>query len=222
MTGLEIEAWVGHRTFTAARVCQNIVTNLVSLTGQAPAEEVAEAMSLMLGKPYDSRDVRMLMGSSESADETASLMFLSDLFKQFGTGNIDQTQKRLVDDGRDPLWVGYAADFLKQAATYSSECRHLIELYALALKELPDVEEGHDLTEVVAFPKRPGQSPVVSEFIDTLVEHFTLTPGVVMVPNSDNWLASEIIVVRTVENDAGVVVTVPTPKGVIVLNAMPV
>lgn len=222
MTGLEIEAWVGRRTFIAARVCQNIVTNLVSLTGQAPAEEVAEGMSLMLGKPYDSRDVRMLMGSSESADETASLMFLSDLFRAFGKGNVDQTHKRLVDEGHDPLWVGYAAEFLKQAAAYSAECRRLIDQYALALKELPDVAEGHDLTEVIAFPKRPGQSPVVSEFIDALVEHFTIAPGVVMVPNADNWLASEIIIVRTIENDAGVVVTLPTPKGVIVLNAMPV
>lgn len=222
MTGLEIEAWVGRRTFIAARVCQNIVTNLVSLTGQAPAEEVAEGLTVMLGKPYDARDVRMLMGSSESADETAALMLLSDIFKRFDNGNIDQAHKRLTDEGFDPLWVGYAADFLKSAAVYSSECRNLINQYGLVLKELPDVVEGADLTEVVAFPKKPQQSPVINEFIDTLVEHFTILPGVVMVPNPDNWLAAEIIVVRTVENEAGVVVTVPTPKGVIVLNAMPV
>jgi hypothetical protein len=222
MTGLEIEAWVGRRTFIAARVCQNIVTNLVGQTGQAPAEEVAEGLSVMLGKTYDARDVRMLMGSSESADETAALMCLSDIFKRFGKDNIDQTHKRLVDEGYDPLWVGYAATFLKQAESYASECRKLVNQYTLVLKELPDVHEGQDLTEVVAFPKKPNQSPVINEFIDTLVEHFTILPGVVMVPNTDNWLASDIIVVRTVENEAGVVVTVPTPKGVIVLNAMPV
>lgn len=221
MSGLEIESWVGRRTFTAARVCQNIITNLVNQTQEAPAEQVAEAMTAMLGIQYDARDVRMMMGSSESADETAALVTLSDIFKGFN-GNIEDCRSKLIDQGKDELWVGYAVSFLNQRAAYIAECQELIDLYAHALQALPDFTVGQDLTEVVAFPNKPDQSSVVDQFIDKLVSHFTILPGVVMIPNPDNWLASECIVVRTVENEAGVVVTVLTPKGVIVLNATPV
>lgn len=219
---LEIEAWVSKRTFLASQVCQVIVSNLHASNGVAPAEDVANAMTALLGKPYTDVDVRMLMGSSASQEETAALLKLSEVFKRVLTPKVPNVEAQVSTDDLDPLWLGYANTFLADKAAYVKECEDLLATYREALLALPDRVEGDDLTEAVAFPDMPGQKPAVDKFINDLLAHFTIKPGTVMVPDADNWILAKYIVVRTVEREEGVVVTVATPKGVIVLNATPV
>lgn len=218
---LEVEHWIHKRGFTATRVCQTIVSNLARVHGVAPADDVAVCMSSLLKKDYNALDVRMMMGASESKEETAMLVHVSGLFKQFNRIEPEGSWSSLVDDGNDPAWVGYVGTFLRDSVRYSKEASDLIRLFRAAVAALPDVE-GTDLTAAVAFPDLPGQPQEVSAFIAAAMTHFTVMPEVVLVPSPEDWIASEYIIIRTIEKDDGVVITVPTPKGVIVLNAAPI
>ena len=219
---LDIEAWVLKRTFLASQVCQLVVSNLQAVGGVAPAEDVANAMTALLGKQYTAVDVRMLMGSSSCPEETAALIKVSDVLKRVLAEEVPNVEAQVGIDDLDPLWVGYVKTFLADKAAYVKESEDLLQSYRAALHALPDRVEGDDLTEAVAFPDMPGQRPAVDKFINDLLAHFTIKPGTVMVPDADNWILAKYIVVRTVEREEGVVVTVATPKGVIVLNATPV
>lgn len=219
---LSINAWVTKRTFLAAQVCNTIVANLHAVKGVAPAEEVASAMTTLLGSPYTDVDVRMLMGSSASPEETAALLLASNAVKRVSKEPVPNVDAQVVVSEEDAIWDGYATSFLADRDSYVAECEDLVRTYTAALAALPPVIEGADLTEAVAFPDMPGQHPAVAKFINDLLAHFTIKPGTVMIPSAETWLLAKFIVVRTIEREEGVVVTVPTPKGVIVLNATPV
>ena len=219
---LSVSAWVTKRTFLAAQVCNTVVANLHAAKGVAPAEEVAAAMTALLGVPYNAVDVRMLMGSSTSPEETAALLMVSDAVKRVSTPPVPNVEAQPTVSEEEALWNGYASSFIADRDVYVAECEDLVRSFTAALAALPPVVEGADLTEAVAFPEMPGQHPAVSKFINDLLAHFTIKPGTVMIPDAETWLLAKYIVVRTIEREEGVVVTVPTPKGVIVLNATPV
>jgi len=219
---LGIQAWVTKRTFLAAQVCNTIVTELHTAKGVSPAEEVANAMTALLGAPYTDVDVRMLMGSSANPEETAALLLVSDAVKRVTAGPVPNVDSQIIVSEEEAVWDGYVASFFADRAAYVAECEDLVRTFTAALAALPPVVEGADLTEAVAFPDMPGQHPAVNKFINDLLAHFTIKPGTVMIPSAEIWLLAKYIVVRTIEREEGVVITVPTPKGVIVLNATPV
>lgn len=219
---LDLIHWVGRRTHAATQICNVVVTNLVVTNGVAPAEDVAAGLSAVLGKEYTAVDVRMMLGSSTGPEETAALLHVSNLFRRFDNKPIDHAVKILVDEGQDEQWVYYVADYLREVQKYQDECRDVLDAYRKALAALPEFVEGQDLTETVAFPDRPGQHPDVNAFIDKMIEHFTIRPGLFCIPSPEVWPLSKYIVVRTVEKEDGVVACVPTPKGIIVLNASPI
>lgn len=226
MSDLALINWINKRSFAAAMFAQSIHINLVNAGSKPSHKDVADCMTTLLGREYNEVDIRMLMGKSDNPEEQQVLIRVDKLLKAFGgekalAEDIDANARKLIASGEDPHWIGYIAEYLRQALAYRQQCTKLLDLYNKAMAALPELAERTDLTKVVGYPGNKNQPVEVNEFIDELIDHFRLLDNVFLVAPPEVWPLSNRIVVRTVESEQGPIVTVPTQRGVFVINAAP-
>lgn len=218
--------WINKRTFAAAMFTQSIYVNLINAKSPATDSDVALCLKTLLGRDYTDVDVRLIMGRPANSDEEEALRELEVYLRAFDAKDnpnvdLDAKARELIRDGKDPHWVGYVAEYLRSIAAYRKDCQKVLEAYQRAVASLPVLENGSDLTLVVGYPDHATQPTEVAQFIELLSQHFRMLDNVFLVPPVEVWPLSRQIILRTLETENGPVVTVPTPRGVIVVNATP-
>jgi len=221
MDEFSLEAWSVKRTFRYTLICQYIIEGLQHTEGVSTDAQVASYLSKISNRDYSDVDVRLIMGAASNPQEREALEQMSLYLTAMDRNDINGSIAKATEKGLNPLWLGYAAEYFRDMNKYHAECEALLQSYKRMLDSLPDIPEGGDLTEVVGWYSNANQPQAVTDFIADLQLHFEMVPGAFIVPSAGIWPLGKYIVVRTLDTPEGLIVTVPTHKGMLSINAVP-